>query len=55
MRFPNNSHQEKEQEAGKSGGNGGKIEWKLSEFNAMAVSRRQWIDRRVQDGGGWCD
>ena len=46
MRFPNNSHQEKEQEAGKSGGNGGKIEWKLFEVNIRVVSRGQ----NVEDG-----
>ena len=29
------------QERGKSGGDGGKIEWKLSEINIRAVSRGQ--------------
>ena len=29
------------QEEGRNGENGGKIEWKLSEVNARAVSRRQ--------------
>ena len=31
----------KEQEEGRSGGDGGEIEWKLSEVNTRAVSRGQ--------------
>ena len=30
-----------EQEEGRSGGDGGKIDWNLSEFNTWAVSREQ--------------
>jgi hypothetical protein len=33
------NHQGKEQKEGRSGGNGGKTEWKLSESNTRSVSR----------------
>ena len=35
------SHQGEEQEEGKTGGDGGKREWRLSEVDTRAVSRRQ--------------
>ena len=35
------NNQGKEQEEGRSGGGGGKIQWELSEVNSKAVSRRQ--------------
>ena len=35
------SHQSTEQKEGRSGGDGGKIEWKLSEVNTRAVSQGQ--------------
>ena len=40
----------KEQEEGWSEGDGGKIEWKLSEVITRAVSREE-MDRQVQDCG----
>ena len=39
VRVSNKSHQGKEEEERRSGGDGGKIEWKLSEVNTRAVSR----------------
>jgi hypothetical protein len=37
----NKSHRGMEQEEGRNGGDGEKIEWKLSEVNTRAVSIRQ--------------
>ena len=39
MTVSSKSHQEREQEEGRSGGDGKKIQWKLGEVNTRAVFR----------------
>ena len=55
MKVSSNSYQEKEYEERSRGGDGGKIDRKLSEVNARAMSREQNELIGEQDGGGWCN